>query len=314
MQLALYGSIAWRHPLGIGQVVDWAKRFGWDYVDARGLSLDVPGELDRRINAFGYEMLGPRQIQGSARRALRERFEEAGVPLLCIYCSSSVNLPGESGNCYRQLFRDFLQLAADLGATWVRPINNTVRTWDDDPDRTPEDAWAATIDGYRDVARTAAELGVGLLFENNERTVPSNADGLLELKETIGEVCKTGIAYDAVNAYFQGLDPQAELEKLAGQIDVLHVKNVRRHDSAQWNYLPKGEVSYEWMPLSEGDIDWPAIIKQAVDGGFDGPLTWEYVNPFKGMPPEYWDSLREPEEAARIEGEFLRGIVDSLSK
>jgi sugar phosphate isomerase/epimerase len=314
MQLALYGSIAWRHPLGIGQVVEWAKQFDWDCVDARGLSLDVPGKLDRRINAFGYEMLGPRQIQGSARRELRSLFDDAGVPLLCIYCSSSVNLPGEQGDGYRQLFRDFLQLAADLSAEWVRPINNTVRTWDGGPDRTPEEAWAATLDGYRDVGRTAADLGVGLLFENNERTVPSNADGLLELKQTIGEVCKTGIAYDAVNAYFQGLDPQVELAKLAGQIDVLHVKNVRRHESSQWNYLPKGDVSYEWMSLAEGDIDWPAIIKQAVEDGFDGPLTWEYVNPFKGMPPEYWDSLREPEEAARIEGEFLRGIVDSLTR
>ena len=66
----------------------------------------------------------------------------------------------------------------------------------------------------------------------------------------------------AVNAYFQGLDPWAGADSLRGKIDVLHVKNVRRHDSARWDYVPRGDYSYEWTPLAEGDIDWPALIRE----------------------------------------------------
>src|SRR5947209_20173990 len=97
MKLYLYGSIGWRHPLGIGKVLEWAREFGWDGIDARGLSLDVEGDWEVRLNAFGYDMLGPRQIRGSARADLRRRIEDAGLTLLGIYCASPVKLPWKVG-------------------------------------------------------------------------------------------------------------------------------------------------------------------------------------------------------------------------
>jgi hypothetical protein len=36
--------------------------------------------------------------------------------------------------------------------------------------------------------------------------------------------------------------------------------------------------------------------------------VYEYVNPFKGMPPTYWNSLPEPAEAAEREVSFLRQL------
>ena len=128
MQLTLYSSIAWRHPLGIGQAINWARRFGWQAVDARGLSLDAPGDRALVETAFGYDMLGPRHIQASARRQLRSILDDAGVDLLGIYCSSPVNLPGRLGDACRQLFSSYLELARDLGGLWVRSINNTCKT------------------------------------------------------------------------------------------------------------------------------------------------------------------------------------------
>ena len=77
MEIALYGSIAWRHPFGFGQAIHWARRFGWGCVDARGLSIGVPGDMERNLNAFGYDMLGPRQIRKSARGDLRRQLEDA---------------------------------------------------------------------------------------------------------------------------------------------------------------------------------------------------------------------------------------------
>jgi len=311
MQLALYGSIAWRHPLGIGQVIDWATRFGWDCIDARGMSLGVPGDRERNENAFGYDMLGPQQLRASARQELRQRLEGAGVPLLCLYCSSSVNLPGAAGDHYRQLFRDYLQLASDLDAPWVRAINNTMQR-PDGSHCTPAEAYDRTVAGLTQMSSTAAELGVGLLLENNENTVTPDADSLLAMKTDLGNRCRVGIAYDPVNAWFQGLQPQSGLQRLAGQVDVLHLKNVRRHQSTQWNYMPRGDYAYEWTALADGDLDWQQLLAEAQRGGFAGPVTYEYVNPFKGMPLSNWDTLPEPEAAAQREAEYLRQLIGGL--
>ncbi len=311
MQIALYGSIAWRHPFGFAQVIDWARTCGWDAVDARGSSLDIPGNESQKLTAFGYDMLGPRQIRPSARRELRRALEDAGLTLLCIYCSAPVNLPGKVGEQSRELFREFLQLAADVGAPWIRAINNTTATYQGE-NMSAEQAFGATVRGLQMVAPRAAELNIGLMLENNENTTTSNAESLVRMQDAVGEVCRTGIAYDPVNAYFQGHDPAAGFAALRGRITVLHLKNVRRHAPGNFSYIPRGAHSYEWTSLAAGDLDWPALLRLARAVGFDGPLTFEYVNPFKGMPPAYWDILREPDQAAREEAEYLRRILAEL--
>ncbi len=305
MQLVLYGSIAWRHPFGFAQVLAWAKQFGWDAVDARGLSLDSPGDLGQRINAFGYDMLGPGQIRPSARADLRRRLEDAGLPLLGIYCPNPINLPWELGDHCREKFCDYLDLAADLGAPWVRTINNTTfsGTGQDMPE---EEAYHRTITGLREVAGRARDRNVGILLENNENTVTSDAAALLRLRRDLDNACRVGIVYDPVNAYFQGLDVDEGFALLAGKIAILHVKNVRRWTEPRWDYMPRGDYSYQWTSLADGDLDWPRLLARAAGHGFAGPVVYEYVNPFKGMPPTYWNTLPEPEEAARREAEFLR--------
>lgn len=311
MQIALYGSIGWRHPLGLQRVFQWAKEFGWDAVDARGMSIDIEGPLDVRINAFGYDMLGPRQIRPSARRELRTMLEDAGLKLLGIYCSSPVNLSGERGDAARELCKEYLQLGADLGVEWIRPINNVAENPADLHDQ--KTAYQRTVEGLIEIGERANELGVGLLLENNENTVTPDAASLLGLKDELQRVCRMGIAYDGANAYFQGLDPSHEIQRLAGQIDVMHLKNVKRHTEQQWDYMPRGEFSYEWTGLADGDLDWPDLVGQAVANGFAGPLVYEYVNPFKGMKPSYWDILPEPEAAAEREGQYLRNLIEDVS-
>lgn len=311
MRIALYGSIAWRHPFGFRQVIDWAKQFGWDCVDARGMCIGIPGDPCNYLDAFGYDMLGPRQIRPSARVDLHHVLKEAGTPLCGIYCSSPLNLPGEQGKRYRQLFCEYLELGVDLEAEWVRPIYNTQATYQG-PEMSRQEAYERITEGAREVGLLAAEIGIGLLFENNENTVHANAAELLQLQRDVSDVCRVGIAYDPVNAYFQGNDPQQELDALRGQIDVLHVKNVRRVARFQDGYMPRGEHHYAWTTLSDGDLDWRQLIPRAAQDGFDGTIVFEYVNPFKGMPLSYWNTIREPPVAAHEEAEYLRSILNLL--
>jgi sugar phosphate isomerase/epimerase len=191
MKLTLYGSIGWRHPLGIGQVARWAAAYGWDAIDARGMSIDIAGPLDVRLNAFGYDMLGPRQIRDSARRELRGMFDKEGIPLLGIYCSSPVNLAGEQGDACRQLCREYFRLGADLGVEWIRPINNIAARADDL--HSQDEVYERTVEGLRNVGQLAAELEIGILLKNNENTVTPDAPSLLNLKQELSSMCRVGI-------------------------------------------------------------------------------------------------------------------------
>ena len=193
----------------------------------------------------------------------------------------------------------------------MRSINNTV-TIDNRTDMRPEEAYARTVAGSREVGRRIADLGIGLLLENNENSITPDAQSVIRLQEDVCDVCRVGITYDPVNAYFQGNDPWDGFDILRGKIDILHVKNVRRHDSSRWDYMPRGNFSYEWTALAGGDLDWHKLIHEAYACGFEGTIVFEYVNPFKGMPLEYWDTLRDPEEAARDEAEFLRSVLAEL--
>ena len=312
MQTALYGSIGWKHPFGIFQVLEWAKEFGWDSVDARGMTLDIPGGPKKQLTPFGYDMLGPRQIRPTARQQIRAHCEEIGVPIICLYVPSPVNLQGQLGDDNRELFKEFVQLASDLGIEWVRAINNTTESYSDEP-FTEEEAFARTVAGLREVGQFAADLDVGILLENNENTTTSCANELLAMQNEVRGSCRIGIAYDGANAYFQGLNELDELQELAGSVDFLHLKNVKRHNDPAFSYLPRGDFSYEWTTLQHGDVDWQAFLKLAVEGGFDGPLTFEYVNPFKGMPADYWNILREPEVAAAEEIAYIKQVLEDLN-
>lgn len=311
MQTALYGSIGWKHPYGIFQVLEWAKQFGWDSVDARGMTLDIPGGPKKQLTAFGYDMLGPRQIRPTARQQIRAHCEEIGIPIICLYVPSPVNLKGELGDECRTLFKEYVQLAADMNIEWVRAINNTTESYADES-FSEEEAFDRTVAGLNEVGRFASDLGVGILIENNENTTTSCADELLEMQNEVRESCRIGIAYDATNAYFQGLNELDELQELEGCVDFLHLKNVKRHHDPTFSYLPRGDFSYEWTSLGEGDVDWQAVLQLAVNNGFDGPLTFEYVNPFKGMPADYWNILREPEVAAAEEIAFLKSTLAEI--
>lgn len=308
MRTALYGSIGWKHPFGILQVLEWAKEFGWDAVDARGMTLEIPGGSPKQLTAFGYDMLGPRQIRPTARQQLRAKCEELGIPIICLYVPSPVNLQGTLGDDCRTLFKEFIQLAADLGIEWVRAINNTTESYSDVPFSEAE-AFERTVTGLQEVGRFAADRGVGILIENNENTTTSCADELLQMQNAVRDQCRIGIAYDGTNSYFQGLNELDELQELAGCIDILHLKNVKRHHDPTFAYLPRGDYSYEWTSLAAGDVSWETLLNLAIEGGFDGDLTFEYVNPFKGMPADYWNILREPESAAREEIEFIKKLI-----
>ena len=320
MQTALYGSIGWKHPFGIYQVLKWAKEFGWASVDARGMTLDIPGGPKKQLTAFGYDMLGPRQVRPTSRRQIKAFCEEIGIPIICLYIPAPVNLEGDLGEKNRTLFGEFLRLAADLDIKWVRAINNTTESYSGVP-FSEEQAFTRTVEGLRAVGGLAADLGVGILLENNENTTTTCASDLLQMQNAVQDVCEVGIAYDATNAYFQGLNELDELQELAGSISFLHLKNVKRHVGVQGDsshtpelgYMPRGEFAYEWTSLADGDIRWETILKSAKTSGFDGPLTFEYVNPFKGMLPDYWNMLREPEFAAQQEGQYLNQLLAELA-
>ena len=90
------------------------------------------------------------------------------------------------------------------------------------------------------------------------------------------------------------------------------MKNVRRSQEPRWDYMPRGDFSYQWTSLADGDLDWRRFLPARRHDGFRGPLVYEYVNPFKGMPPTYWEFVARTRRGGDAKP-HLRGISAEIS-
>lgn len=70
-----------------------------------------------------------------------------------------------------------------------------------------------------------------------------------------------GIYLDTANMVFYGF-PEMWIRELGTRITKVHVKDFRRRDSA-------------WVQLMDGDVDWPAVMRELRTIGFDGALVSE---------------------------------------
>ena len=307
MKIALYGGVGWQHPFGLAKVLAWAGKYKYDGISLRGYTLDVPQRVERHYNAVGYDMISPRLVNEAGRNEFRRVLKAKKLEIACLSCYCPLTYPpGELREQSLVLNRAYIDLAAALGVLWLRSIGNVL---DPVPGEalTFQEAQDLHVAALKELVPYARERGVRLIVETNENTTTSCADELLAVRDAVGP--ELDLVMDGANLYMEGQDVLAEARKLAPHIAMLHVKNVRRREPGELDYLPKDVYGYEWTQLPDGDIDWNEVLGELRSGGFDGYVLYEYVNPFKGMPRAYWHLLPDPEEAAKSAAKFLRHIM-----
>ncbi|MDE2931249.1 MAG: sugar phosphate isomerase/epimerase [Chloroflexota bacterium] len=304
MKIALYGGIGWQHPFGLAKVLAWAGKYKYDGISLCGYTLDVPQRVERHYNAVGYDMISPQLVNKAGRNEFRRVLKAKKLEIACLSCYCPLTYPpGTLREQSLDLNRAYIDLAAALDVLWLRSIGNVL---DPEPGETLSfrEAQDLHVSALKELVPYARERGVRLIVETNENTTTSNAAELLAVREAVGP--ELDLVMDGANLYMESQDVLSEARKLAPHVAMLHVKNVRRREPGELDYMPKDVYGYEWTELPDGDIDWKEVLGELRRGGFDGYVLYEYVNPFKGMPRAYWHLLPNPEEAARSAAEYLR--------
>jgi len=234
-----------------------------------------------RAAAFGYDGVewrgGPQghvspALPPSERQALRQRVAGAGMISLAVTAYSRFTSP-EAAERAAQLdhLRQHLDLAADLGATYVRTFIGQLP-----PGRSRAEALPAIHDGLRAAAEHAASVGVIVAAESHDDWVRSAsvADILTAVPHTALRAL-----WDFGNAFAAGEDPDEGLRALGPRLGYVHVKDGQVIDG-EWHLTQ----------LGQGQVPLGRVIHGLLAIGYNGGLTVEWERA--------WHPELEPAETA----------------
>ena len=232
-------------------------------------------EVVRRLADLGYRsfelLIHPphlplHEFDAGSRRALAAALEGVGAT------HRTLNLPSLDHNLASplpraraasvQMFRDTLDLAADLQMSWLVLVPGRVSPLAP-ASMAQRLAWLR--EGVDQLLPYAEARGVGLAVEN----VP--AAGLPDAA-SLGAFVREydsrfmGACYDAANAHFIGEAPADGIAALADLLRIVHVSDTTR---TVWRHAPVGD----------GDVPFASVAAAMAAAGFAGPCMLEILDP-----------------------------------
>ena len=136
-----------------------------------------------------------------------------------------------------------------------------------------------------------------LAYENHAEN--SAAEILAAVGE--GDADVLGVAFDTGWAGTRGFAAPAAVGALAGRLLHLHAKDVKARRPAPTG-LPFVDMGHETCALGEGIVSIEAVIKEAVRGGFAGPIGIEHEPEDHDPEPEVRTSLARVRQWLREAG------------
>ena len=130
----------------------------------------------------------------------------------------------------------------------------------------------AMVEKLRSPVQWAAELGVKLLLEPHGR-VTDTIDGMAAVLEKLGHPETVGICLDTGNSWLGGAEPLDYVKTFGKRIGHVHWKDMPKEMEAQ-----RGKqfgCGMAVIPLGDGVVGIPAIVKALKLSGFAGATTLE---------------------------------------
>ena len=231
-------------------------------------------EVVRRLADLGYRsfelLVHPPHLpldgfDASSRRALARALETAGAT------HRMLNLPSLDHNLASplpraraasvQMFRDAIDLAADLGAAWLVLVPGRMSPLAP-PSLEQRTAWLR--EGLDTLLPQAEARGVGLAVENVPMAAFPDAGSLGAFVRGYGSR-SLGVCYDVANAHFVGEAPADGIRLLAELLRIVHLSDTSR---AAWRHDPVGE----------GDVPFATLPSALAAAGFTGPCVLEILH------------------------------------
>jgi inosose dehydratase len=257
------------HPVGVTSIKDLFYR------------ANAPSDVALRdIASAGYagvELFDGNLVEYAGRPDdFREFLDDTGLQLVAVYSGANFVF---SEILDEELWRisQGAALAAELGAEHLVVGGGARRTMG-----TTETDYARLAKALDRVVSIAEEHGLRASYHPHLTTIVENGEQL----ETVMARSRINFCPDTAHLAAAGSDPAELIRRYAGRIAYVHLKDFRAEPFA-------------FLPLGEGDVDFPAILDALDRAGYDGWITVE-LDEYDGPAVD----------AARASREYLNSILD----
>lgn len=272
MQLVLfsvgYAGLWGQHALSTDSFVAKAAELGYDAVMLMGKRPHLSA-LDARPDTV-------QQLRG----AMREH------DLHCAVVAAYVDLSGAGAAEVPYLemqiayVETLARMASELDASIVR-----VFTAYETATSAGHGLWCRVVSGLQEICDRVADLGVTIAVQNHH-DVAVHTDAMLELLSDVDRKnCRAG--FDAWSPALRGEPLYDAARRMAPYVAITtnadYVQLPRfRYDASRVNYVREHPDMVRAVKFGEGFIDYEAFFRGLIEGGFDGPATYEMCSPLRG--------------------------------
>jgi sugar phosphate isomerase/epimerase len=224
------------------------------------------------VEPWGRPPHVPHPYDGDPMRRIAEAVRSRGLTV-----SQYGSYANPLSDDFKQAMADALRAASDLRTDMIRVWAGRCGS-----KAAPEADWKAAIEGLRLFSDRAADQGVRLVLEMHNGYLSDCAAGSLRLVEEVDRAnfrlnYQPNFTHDAARVL-------AEAAKAAPFVLAVHAQN----------YMNPG--SNTRALVSEGFVDYPAVVRLLKDTGFDGYLEVEFVRE------------EAPEQALHADAAALRSL------
>ena len=257
----MYKSInQWSFPadMRISDMMRQAKELGFDAFEP---ALSETGELS--LESSDAEIL-----------AIRDEAKRIGIRLSSLAsgltwgCSPTSNDPAVRQRAHANAVRQ-LECANLLGVSAILLVPGTVGTgfWGGQDDYVYyEDAWKRCVEQLKALAPVAEQCGVVIGVENVWNNLLVSPKDVLSLLDEVGSPWVQSYL-DIGNIVKFGF-PEMWVRMLRGRIIRVHIKDFKRSIGTLDGFCD----------LLSGDVDFPAVMRELRDAGYDADITAEMNN------------------------------------
>lgn len=206
----------------------------------------------------------PDELDAGARRALKQRSRDAGLPLISLNMPNiDINIaaaaPAMRAHSIETLCR-IIALAGDLEVPGVVIGPGKHNPLMPAPNEVLLGHFHHAMETLLPAARAA---GTRLLVENMPFAFLPGADELMAALEPY-PVADAGVVYDIANGYFHGEDLAAGFRRVAPRLALVHVSDTPRD-------------VYLHAPVGQGSVPFADSAKACRAVGYDGPVMLEII-------------------------------------
>jgi sugar phosphate isomerase/epimerase len=244
------------------QALEKMQEYGYDGVDWRVTDIPTDREIQKEAPSYWRNNCCTIDISDVDQKAeeIKAMTEKYGL---------TVNALATYINCVddEDKIKRCMVAAKRMGCSRIR-VNSLKYTGE----RSYQDVYQETIEGFKRVEKLAAKTGVKADLEMHMGTITPTASAAYHVVSKF-DPAYIGVIYDTGNVIYEGFEEyKMAFEILGPYLDLVHVKNakwVKKEVEGLEKYVP------DWAPFTDGYADFKRCFQALKAVGYDGYITFE---------------------------------------